>query len=99
MLFNKSLESVVYGDPYLTETEIALMLLKAILEQKDPKLQTMLVEKLGTGPSGILVADCITRLAQLGLTVQAPETDQTEPPQESNQGFVHQAHRTLQKRF
>lgn len=96
MLYNKSLESVACGAPYLTETEIALMLLKTILEQKDPQLQALLVKKLGTGPSGVLVADCITRLAQLGLTVQAPEPNQTESSQDKNQVFVHQTHHTLQ---
>ena len=96
MLFNKSLGSATSGAPCLTETEIALMLLKTILEQKDPKLQALLVERLGTGPSGVLVADCIARLAQLGLTVHLPEKDQTTSSKKTKQAYVHKPHGTLQ---
>lgn len=61
----------------MTNSEVALLLLRAIHEQKDPKLRAMLIEKLGTGPSGDIVADCIERLTQLGLTIQEPEEKTT----------------------
>jgi hypothetical protein len=61
----------------MTNSEVALLLLRAIHEQKDPKLRAMLIEKLGTGPSGDIVADCIERLTQLGLTIQEPEENPT----------------------
>lgn len=75
----------------MTNNEVALLLLKAILEQKDPKLRAMLIEKLGTGPSGDLVADCIERLTQLGLTVQEPEDEAT-----SSEAKNRAPHRTIQ---
>ena len=83
-------------DPSLTESEIAIMLLKAILEQEDPMLRSVLIEKLGTGPSSVLVADCIARLSQLGLSVQAPHPDQSPNLEDAQKAFVHKAHRTVQ---
>lgn len=76
----------------MTDSEVALLLLKAILDQKDPKLRAMLIEKLGTGPSSDLVADCIERLTQLGLTVQEPEKDRTTASDDTRMP----SHRTLQ---
>lgn len=96
MLFQKPSESGAYGDLHLTDNEIAIMLLKAILEQKDPKVQSLLIEKLGSGPSGRLVADCIARLSQLGLTIQEPAKDPSPSPQDKGRAFQHPAHRTLQ---
>ncbi|MFT4961206.1 MAG: hypothetical protein ACI92Z_002294 [Paracoccaceae bacterium] len=96
MLFQKSLKALACGDPYLTENEVAVMLLKAILEQKDPRIQALLIEKLGNGPSGVLVADCIERLSQLGLTVQAPQEGQATVSQNNKRSFVHRTHRTVQ---
>ena len=96
MLIEKSLGTVVCGEPFLTETEVALMLLRAILEQKDPKVQALLIEKLGKGPSGVLVADCIARLSQLGLTVQVPEKSQVTSTQNSRRALLHRTNRTLQ---
>ena len=77
MLLENPLESVACRDTYMTDSEVALLHLKAIFEQKDPKLRAILIEKLGTGRSGDLVADFIERLIQLGLTVQEPEENAT----------------------
>ena len=59
--------------PNMTDNEVALLLLKAIQEQKHPKLQAILIENLSAGQLGDLVTVCIERLTRLGLTVQEPE--------------------------
>ena len=80
----------------MIEPEAAILLLKAILEQEDPTLRSLLIGKLGSGPSGVLVADCIARLSQLGLSDQAHQASQPPKLQESQLAFVHKTHRTVQ---
>ena len=65
-----------------TERDLAKILLRAILDQTDPKVQEVLVDKLGTGPLGAQVAGCIDGLTRLGLTVRAlPETRPATTPE------------------
>lgn len=85
----KSRLSEVSAAPKMSDNEVALLLLKAIQEQKHPKLRAILIENLSTGPLGDLVTDCIERLTQLGLTVQEPE----EAYLSTNNSFRAQNHR------
>ena len=58
------------------ERQLAVVLLRATLDQTDPKLQNLLVEKLGSGPLGEQVASSIDLLSQLGLSVPEPQETQ-----------------------
>ncbi|MCR9126522.1 MAG: hypothetical protein NXH82_10380 [Rhodobacteraceae bacterium] len=52
----------------LSDTEVTLMLLRAILDQKDPTIQAALISKLGSGAMAERAAHCMREMSLAGIS-------------------------------